>query len=301
MNRLEQLKKDGFKERILVVLPIESFKDYIEHPQVSRLYLTDVGFFPHAKNHYRERKDEIEEYIFIYCTEGEGIIEVNGQKHLIYENEAFCIPQHTSHCYYSCESNPWSILWVHFKGDDVNFYPLGECKKVKFSSENSTNQMLFLFDLLFRVLDYNYTLGNFIYISQVLSLILAETYAKEKCASALEQDKHVTKVIRYMNKHLHENLSLEGISKEFNLSKSYLNAIFQKNTQHAPMDFYINIKMKKACKLLKTSDLYIYEVAHQLGYNDQYYFSRIFKKVVGVSPKEYKKSDYFYIMNKQDW
>jgi len=152
----------------------------------------------------------------------------------------------------------------------------------------------FLFDSLFRVLEGNYTLGNFIYISQVLSMILAEVYYREKIHTTQEQNKHVTDVIRYMHKHLYENLTLEKIVEEFDLSKSYLNAIFQKYTQHAPMDFFINLKMKRACRMLRTTDFYVYEVAQKMGYTDQYYFSRIFKKIVGMSPKEYKNSDTYH-------
>ena len=76
----------------------------------------------------------------------------------------------------------------------------------------------FLFELLFRVLEANYTLGNFIYISQVLSLILAETYDREKHNSTQEQNRHVTNVIRYMYKHLNETLTLETLVEEFELS-----------------------------------------------------------------------------------
>lgn len=75
-------------------------------------------------------------------------------------------------------------------------------------------------------------------------MILAEVYYREKIHTTQEQNKHVTDVIRYMYKHLYENLTLEKIVEEFDLSKSYLNAIFQKYTQHAPMDFFINLKMK---------------------------------------------------------
>lgn len=291
MNTVEEWKQDGFKGEQMIVLPIESFQDYVENPQVKRMYLTDVGFFPRAAHHYRERKDGIEEYIFMYCTEGSGTIIVEGKEFTLGENQAFCIPHFKKHVYYACEDNPWSILWVHLKGEDTRFFPLNDCSTIVFNSENAKNRMHFLFDLLFRVLDGNYTLGNFIYISQVLSLILAETYHREKANTTLEQNKHVTNIIRYMSKHLGENLTLDDIVKEFDLSKSYLNATFQKYTQHAPMDFFINLKMKRACRLLRVSDSYIYEVAQQLGYSDQYYFSRIFKKVVGVSPKEYKNSD----------
>lgn len=278
----------------MYVLPTESFRDYAEHPQVRRLYLTDVGFFPSAARHFRERTDGIEEFIFIYCMEGSGTIEAAGGKYVLHENEAFCIPQFTAHRYYACREKPWSILWVHFKGEDVQYFPLHEYQIVKLNTQNAANRMQFLFELLFRVLEANYTLGNFIYISQVLSLILAETYDREKHNSAQEQNRHVTNVIRYMYKHLNEPLTLDMLVEEFELSKSYLNSIFQKYTGHAPLDFFIHLKMKKACAMLRTSDRYIYEVAQSLGYTDQYYFSRTFKNVVGMSPKEYKNSDYFH-------
>jgi len=293
METYNEWKKDGFKGERMIVLPTESFQEYAEHPQVKRLYLTDVGFFPHAAHHYRERKAGIEEYIFFYCTEGSGTIEVGPHKYILHENDAFCIPRYAPHCYYAHSDDPWSILWVHFKGTDACYFPLEDCRIVHFTTEHATNRMQFLFDLLFRVLDGNYTLGNFIYISQVLSLILAETYDREKKGSAYEQNRHISNIIRYMYRHLGESLTLEQISREFDLSPSYLNAIFQKHTQHAPMSFFINLKTKQACKLLRTTDLYIYEIAQSLGYTDPYYFSRQFKKTVGVSPKEYQKGEYF--------
>lgn len=278
----------------MIVLPTEVFQDYVEHPQVRRLYLTDVGFFPRAKDHYRERKERSEEYILIYCTEGSGVIRVEGKEYLLHANEAFCIPRFRAHRYWACADDPWSILWVHFKGEDTKFFPLEEQRMVKVSSIHAGNRMMFLFELLFRVLEGNYTLGNFIYISQVLALILAEIYQREKHDTVGEQNRHVTKVVRYMYRHIYENLTLKQIAEEFDLSKSYLNAIFQKYTRHSPMDFFIHLKMKEACKILRSTDLYIYEVAQKLGYTDQYYFSRIFRKVVGISPNEYRNSDYFH-------
>ena len=208
MNRLQEWKADGFRGEQMIVLPTESFQAYMEHPQVKRMYLTDIGFFPCAKHHFRERREGIEEYIFIYCTEGKGTILVEGQEYTLRENQAFCIPRLKKHLYYACREDPWSILWVHFNGEDTCLFPLDQQKPVTFSSENAANRMHFLFDLLFRVLDGSYTLGNFIYISQVLSLILGETYHREKENTTLEQNKQVTNVIRYMSRHLEENLKL---------------------------------------------------------------------------------------------
>ena len=180
MDELQYLKRDGFRGETMIVLPTESFLDYVEHPLVKRLYLTDVGFFPRAEHHFRERKDGIEEYIYMYCMEGSGTIEVDGEK--IY---APCKPG-LLHSTFSRPSvlcqrkDPWSILWVHFKGTDTEYYPLEECRLINFNSQNATNRMQFLFELLFRVLESNYTLGNFIYISQVLEMILSENLLQRK-------------------------------------------------------------------------------------------------------------------------
>ena len=287
-NLTDDRKRDGFKGERLIVLPTEAFQNYIQDPQVKRLYLTDIGFFPKAAHHYRRRKEGIEEYIFFYCTEGTGSIFVDDREYVLHKNEAFCIPSRHSHYYYASDNDPWSILWVHFKGEDTIYFPLDTCRIIHFDSEYATNRMFFMFDLLFRVLEGHYSLGNFIYISHVLSLILSETYYREKPRSLPLYNRQVTQVIRYMYKHLNDNLTLPQILDEFSFSKSYLHAIFQKCTQKPPMDFYISLKMQEACKLLNSTELMIYEVAQQLGYKDQYYFSRLFKKVIGVSPKKYR-------------
>lgn len=287
-------KSDGFRDEKYMIVPTESFAEYMAHPLIRAAYLTDVGFFPKAKEHYREREEGADQYILIYCTEGKGIIEVEDQIYRLEKSDAFCIPRNVRHKYYADEKEPWSILWVHFKGDNTNYFPLEERKIVHINSRHSDNRMMVLFNLLFRVLERNYTIGNFIYISQVLSLILSEIYFREKVDESSVQDRHVTMVIRYMYQHLCENLTLEEISEEVQLSKSYLNAVFKAQTGKSPVEFFIHLKMQEACKLLKSTDYYIYEVSSELGYTDQYYFSRIFKKVVGVSPKDYKNGDYFY-------
>lgn len=287
-------KSDGFRDEKYMIVPTESFAEYMAHPLIRAAYLTDVGFFSKAKEHYREREDGADQYILIYCTEGKGIIEVEDQIYRLEKSDAFCIPRNVRHKYYADEKEPWSILWVHFKGDNTNYFPLEERKIVHINSRHSDNRMMVLFNLLFRVLERNYTIGNFIYISQVLSLILSEIYFREKVDESSVQDRHVTMVIRYMYQHLRENLTLEEISEEVQLSKSYLNAVFKAQTGKSPVEFFIHLKMQEACKLLKSTDYYIYEVSSELGYTDQYYFSRIFKKVVGVSPKDYKNGDYFY-------
>ncbi len=287
-------KAEGFRDEKRVIIPTEAFTEYMEHPLVRAVYLTDVGFFPKARFHYKDRPEGADQYILIYCTDGKGTIETGGQTYHLGKTCAFCIPRGQKHRYYADRDDPWSILWVHFKGEHTKYFPLDSPKIIHMNSRQGNNRMMVLFNLLFRVLEKNYTLGNFIYLSQVLSLILSEIYFREKTDESLMQDRHVTAVIRFMYQNLSRNLTLEEISGEVRLSKSYLSSIFKAQTGKAPMEFFIHLKMQEACELLKSTDLYIYEVSSRLGYEDPYYFSRLFKKTVGLSPRDYKRGDYFY-------
>ena len=110
---------------------------------------------------------------------------------------------------------------------------------------------------------------------------------ERRCRTAKSQ--YLNRVITYMKDHLQENLTLTRIAREAGLSESDLNAVFKECVKCAPMDYYINMKMDKACYLLCNTDMHIYQVAQYLGYDNQYYFSRAFKKVLGVPPKKYKE------------
>lgn len=283
-------KKDGFAGEIYIVLPTEAFSEYAEHPLVRRLYLTDAGFFPHAAHHYRERSEGLEEYIFLCCTSGRGMVEIDGQTYPLAENEVFCIPRLCKHRYWADEEDPWSLLWVHFKGEDCRYYPLDSLRVYRFAAAETVQRMEFLFNLLFHTLEQDYTLGNFIYLSQLLALILGETYAhRQETGTTALQNRQVTRAVRFMYRHIGQDLTLAELSQAVGLSQSSLSAVFKQCTGHAPMDFFTRLKMKEACNLLRSGREYIYEVAQHLGYKDPYYFSRAFKKVVGVSPRDYQK------------
>ncbi len=284
-------RQEGFQGEKKISIPTELFQEYLRNDLVKRLYLTDVGYYPHAMGHYMARPMGCGEYIFFYCIEGKGYIEVESREYEINAGEAFCIPMWKPHYYYADETDPWSILWVHFKGEDIKYYPLDDCEKIVFNSDFATNRMMLLFDLLFRVLTKSYTLGNFIYISQVLSIILGETYMREKTSDDnRDQNQTISDIIKYMSFRLNQRITLEELSESFKISKSNINELFIKYTKKTPIDFFICMKIDRACKLLKSTDMKIYQVAIEVGYSDPYFFSRIFKHVVGLSPKKYRES-----------
>lgn len=97
----------------------------------------------------------------------------------------------------------------------------------------------------------------------------------------------VTQVQKYLNAHLKEKLTLNDVANIFSISPNYLSSIFKKYCEYGFSEYINQIKIKRAKQLLSEGNYKIYEVSDQLGFENSYYFSKVFKKIVGCSPKEY--------------
>lgn len=286
-------KEDGFKDERYISLPIANLPTYLNHPLVNHTYVTELGFYPSAKYHFRERFEGSNETIMIYCLEGEGTLEFKENK-IIHMNRGsfFCIPKNTFHRYYANSENPWSILWLHFNSSLTEHFPIDSLTLMDFSSPEKNDLLQRHFIDLFNIAEKDYSLGNMICITQLLTLILTEAYLLEDGSSYDKQNQYLTRCIHYMNEHIDRDVSLDELADYLTISPSYLSRIFRKHTEKSPIHFFIQLKMNQACKYLELTDLKIYEIAKKVGYPDPYYFSRIFKRTIGTSPKAYR-ADHF--------
>jgi transcriptional regulator GlxA family with amidase domain len=94
--------------------------------------------------------------------------------------------------------------------------------------------------------------------------------------------------IAYMKQHLDKPLQVSTLTALVGVSPSHFFVLFKRATGHTPIDFFIHLRMRRACELLKGTSLRVKEVAASLGYDDQFYFSRVFKSVNHVAPSEYR-------------
>lgn len=95
-------------------------------------------------------------------------------------------------------------------------------------------------------------------------------------------------VKQYLQLHFSENINLNTIAEHFYINPFYLSQLFKKKTGDTYVNFITNIRIEKAKELLTNTELKVYEISQKVGYADAKYFSKVFEKLVGVKPSEYK-------------
>jgi len=281
-----------YKDQKTIVLPKGIIKELCSNELTNSLMVTDIGFYSKAENHYRERKNGISQYILIYCTDGEGWFEIAGKKQNIYKNQYIIIDKDTAHKYGAHHQKPWSIYWIHFSGEKAALFVNhpNQILNIDLASNSRFRDRILLFEEIFYNLEMGYSMENLEYANICLWHMLGSfRYLSQfrKIKEVSTQDK-VAKSIRFMKTHIDKKLSLEAIANHCGLSVSQYCLLFKKKTSRSPLDYLIHLKIQHASNLLDFSDLRINEISRQTGYEDAFYFSRVFSKIMGMSPKEYR-------------
>ena len=287
-----QRKKDGFNGQRAIVLPNKIIKSCEQSPLINQLFITDIGFYPKAKYHYRERNTGISQNILIYCIDGRGFLWLEDETIQVSRGQFIMIPAGARHSYGSDESDPWSIYWLHFKGDSADHFvnlltrqQTQYCTRVHFSDERQR-----LFDNIYSTLESGYSGDNLGYNSMCLWYYLSSfCYADIFQAPMHKEEKDAIDIsIDFMQRHIDQALTLQKLAGEVHISPSHYSALFKKKTGYPPLEYFNHIKIQKACQYLQFTHLQVKEIAYKLGINDPFYFSRFFSNIMGMSPVDYR-------------
>ncbi|MDO3695601.1 AraC family transcriptional regulator [Wenyingzhuangia sp. chi5] len=290
MNNITTPKiKEGFLGQSFMILPRDQ-KNRIENsPFYRNLFPTAIGYFPYAKHHNRARKNGINEYIFIYCLEGKGWIKINHKTIVLSSNTGFIIPKNIGHQYGSDLKEAWSIYWIHFTGTyaPTFYHRFAENKETAINiafDESRIKTLKKIIKLLESDLtDEKVELTHFKLIDLLSSLCYKNTLDNNI------QDR-IERSILFMKEHLNQTLNIEQLAKQSSLSVSRYTELFKQKTGHSPIQHFIRLKVEKSCEYLNFTNFNIKEICREVGIQDPYYFSRVFKKQMGMSPMQYKKT-----------
>lgn len=287
-------RRDGFEGEQMLVIPDALLKNTTEKNTVlAQLYITHLGYFPKADGHYRERRRGCPDNIFFYCIQGKGHYIVGDQQFEAGPNEYFIIPATSDYIRYWADAHdPWSIYWVHFSGNDMDAFN----RSMNITAGDGPLPIPFnakgiqLWNEMYQGLEMGYSTENICNANFCLYHFLASFLFHDKHLTAQPTTKKdiVNDTVLYMREQLHQMLTVEKLAALHRLSVPHFSSVFRKGTGMAPIEYFIHMKMQRACQLLFGTTRKIKEVAKDLGYDDPYYFSRIFKKYIGIAPEVFR-------------
>jgi len=287
-------RRDGFEGEKLIGIPQKVWRDAKERdPVLFPLYITHIGYFPKASFHYRERRKGCEDNILIYCLQGKGHYILDDKRFEVHSNQFILLPATDRYMrYWADETDPWTIYWVHFTGNGIDSFNRSLNINIARGPVNIpvNEKAVEIWQNIYQTLEMGYSVENLCSACFCLYHMIATFLFPERhiTTEKNEQGDIITQTILNMRNNLGRKLTVEDMAVLHKLSVSHFSNIFRKSTGMPPIDYFIHLKMQKACQLLYADGVKIKAVASDLGYDDPYYFSRIFKKYIGTSPELYR-------------
>jgi AraC-like DNA-binding protein len=286
-------KKEGFQGQRAIIMPSSVINGICQtHEVVKQLFITDIGYYPNALYHHRHRPNGSKQHIIIYCITGKGWARIGKQGYTVSAGEYVLLPANVEHEYKADEKDPWTIYWVHFTGTNSQNFCNMMMQKMGtpvFAISLQENR-LHLFEEIYTNLERGYSIDNICYSNISLQYFLASCCFDSNYNYSAKKEKNdkIDLCINYMQKNIDKTLSLNEIADIANLSPSHIATTFKKKTGFSLIEYFNQLKTQKACQYLLFTDLRVNEIADKLGIEDPYYFSRMFTKILGVSPVKYR-------------
>lgn len=289
--------KEGFKGERFVSLPENLLREYSKDPLIGNLYVRKIGFFPKVKYHYVQKESGTDYAMLIYCVDGKGKYHINGKTYQIQQKQYIFIPPHVPYSFEADIDEPWTIYWLHFSGKLVHsIFTVHISPGIILSDEHSRQQVrIELFEEIYNSFSMGYIKEYFAYSAMYLYSFLSTFIFQEQFRDiGVPRHKPLSfsmRVIYYLQENIDRNLTLQDLARYFKYSESHFSALFLKETGTSPINYFIRLKIQKACQYIELTDMKLNEIALRLGFEEQAYFSRVFTKVMGVSPTTYRRKE----------
>ncbi len=286
--------KEGFKGERMLSIPEDILQRYRENALIAPLYIRKMGYFPKVKYHYVQKDNGTDYCMLIYCVAGRGHYCINGgEEHSLEADQYIILPDNMPYRFWADEKDPWTIYWLHFEGSlsrQFVQYPI-TARNIIPGKTSRLQDRIDVFNEIYASFSMAYTQEYMVHASLTLyhllsSFVHLEAFRHYK--SGQTDQSFAAQVIHYMDENVSRNLSLQDIAKHFKYSPSHFSALFQKETGYSPINYYIQLKVRRACQYVELSQLRFFEIADMVGFNEPAYFTRIFTKVMGMSPSEYR-------------
>lgn len=262
----------------------------------SLFYLQEVGTLRAIRPHTSTRSN-LTSYLCFVVLRGSGCLKYGEETYELGEGDVVFIDCRSSYSH----STPavqdgmdlWNLQWVHFYGPSLTSIYLKYMERggrPVFHPKDITPITSILTKLyqLASSSDYIRDMRINQALSELLTLLMEESWHPDTTKKTAKQAK-VIEVKMYLEEHYMEKISLDVLAEQFFINKYYLSKLFKESYGMTINAYILSVRITRAKQLLRFSDRTIDEIGEKVGIADGNYFARVFKKIEGVTPSEYRK------------
>ncbi len=260
-----------------------------EDPLTDSLFPIATGYFPTARDHVL--KDRVsDEHLLIYCERGMGWVDVASRRHEVHAGDVLVLPAGLQHSFAAHRRVPWTIAWAHYAGSAS----AGVLSLLGLTAEAPVRRLGKAPEVVSGIRELTERIASTADRSSAFTMCARLITVLEACAKANRaplQALPLRRVLKLLHDNMQADHTLSDMARVAGWSTSHLTRVFRQKMGVAPLGYLQQLRVQRAAQMLIIeAKLPISEVALRVGYPDAYYFSRIFRKSMGLAPREYRQA-----------
>lgn len=256
------------------------------------IYLQETGELKARKNHI-SRRDNLKSYLFFIVLNGTGKVMYKKQDYIAKKGDCVFLDCTDEYSHESLD-DLWTLKWVHFYGDNMD----GIYKKYVqrggkpcFKSDNFIEYNSLLDDI-YAVASSDVNVRDMKLYERLVSLvtmIMTDGFGNNYQVSEEASARNLMPLKKYIDEHYNEKITLDFLSEKFYINKYYLTRLFKKQYGTSIVNYILQVRITHSKQMLRFTDMSMEQISEECGFSDTNYFSRVFRKIEGISPSVFRK------------
>ena len=256
------------------------------------IHLQEIGSLQALRPHTSQREN-LSSYLVFLVLEGSGTLSYQNRSFPLSKGDCVFLDCRKPHSHRSSD-NLWQLKWAHFYGPNLNgiydkYTQRGgrPCFHAHdpASFENTLDELYSIADSSSYIKDMK------IYekLSSLLTLLMEESWNPDLTRKQHAKKQNLQNIKDYIDSHYQEKITLDTLSEQFFINKYYLTRVFKEQFGVPVVSYLIQVRITHAKRLLRFTDHSIERIGQECGIGDANYFTKIFRKVEGVTPGGYRR------------
>lgn len=272
----------------MLVLPRPRVREFLDQPGTNHLVVTDCGYFPEAQSHGRTRNTPLTQAVVIVCAKGKGWCETAAGRFEVAPGQVVVLPPGHPHAYGADADDPWTLWWIHVAGRELPGFLTAAGMTIDAPVRRPANvyPIVTLMTEVVQWMERDSTTPSLLAAAgaawHALTLLAADRTTSDATTDVIDQ------AAAYLRAHINEHVSVAELSAMARLSSSHFSALFKKHIGYPVLQYQTQLRMARAREMLDTTGQPVSIIAEAVGYPDAFYFTRQFRQVHGITPRDYR-------------